>query len=189
MNVCLYTQTLSSDLQLWRNLQIPKTDSASQRQRWIPHDPRRQQGRSGAAETSKSNRLERSEPTYGRNSHVLLSSEEMWLEGFGFAGFQAQVLQLQACFRDATGCWEILLTRWCQEGRTDEEGSVMKWWIFSLLVFSQSSFLLVNPHHPLLVKKSIAARLSSISKYWNCTNYCCHLITRVPFIYIYNTHL
>lgn len=48
--------------QLRRNLQIPKTNPSGKRQRRVPDDPGRKQGRSGSTATGKSGRSLRREP-------------------------------------------------------------------------------------------------------------------------------
>lgn len=47
-------------------------------------------------------------------------------------------------------------------GWMERKGSVMKWWIFCLLVCSGSRLAAVNPHHPLMVKRSITGTRASI---------------------------
>lgn len=125
--------TILYALQLWRNLQIPKTDSPSQRQRRIPYDPCRKQSRSGTTETSKSNRLR-----WQAHIHPVWSSEEIipsslenshlhtWKWERCSCSFAARIQQ-----DVSERIKERLQKAWCREGRLDGNRSVMKWWIFS----------------------------------------------------------
>lgn len=75
-------------LQFWRNLQIPKANPPSQRQRRVPHDPRRKQSRPGTTETSESqqfpqtHRLAHMHPVWSSTEIACTSLEDFSLHIF-----------------------------------------------------------------------------------------------------------
>ena len=162
-------------LQLWRNLQIPKTDSSSKRQRWVPYDPRRKQSRSGTTETSKSKLLAETWTHWLTNGHPFWSSDEITsgslqeshLHAFESRSKPSSCRKLQ---QDVSERRKRVAVETSVSG--GEEGWREKgvWWndeFFSCQCRLPAPLPAVNPHFPPMVNRSITG------SYW------CFILTNI----------